>query len=231
VDISILHLFQCDPRLNKGYERWLVQHVDQFITGINFPAFNKERHEIAVGGQSNDDLKPGIAAMGKHIIGGHSHCPEYFTIESTNSDNKGQVLHVWNCGSWIGPHPPHYVKAVIEGQVHFITSDPHLGAPEFAQYARLFLEFLDFVDEQDAILILVGDTADYYACATPEQIVALYGPVVERLKKVEHLILLGGNHDYDLELLKKLLDYKVRIPWVLNVSTDNTPELCEFKGK
>ena len=231
MDFSILHCFQFDERLNTPEKRWFVQHLDRLAEDVNFPLFNKYRHEAAVGGASNDGIKAGIAVMGKHIIGGHTHCPEAFTVISTNEGNKGAVLYVWNCGSWIGPHPPHFVKTVINGQIYYLTSDPHLGAPEFRRFMQLFLEFLDFVDEQDAVFILVGDTADYYDCETPEQIVALYGPVVDRLKKVKHLILIGGNHDYDRDLLKKLLDYHADIPWMLNISTDDIPQLIEWKGK
>jgi len=231
MDISILHCFQFDDRLNTGSKRWLVQHIDRLVEEINFPLFNKYRHEAAVGGRSNDGMKAGIAAMGRHVIGGHTHCPEGYTLVSTNEDNEGAMLHVWNCGSWIGPHPPHFVKIVIGGRIFYLTSDPHIGAPEFKRFMQPFVQFLDVVDGEDAVLILVGDTADYYDCETPEQIIALYPEAVERLKRVKHLILIGGNHDYDRDLLKKLLDYKADIPWILNVSTDTTPELIEWKGK
>jgi UDP-2,3-diacylglucosamine pyrophosphatase LpxH len=119
--------------------------------------------------------------------------------------------------SWATPRPPIDDTRVIPAdQVVYIISDLHLGdgtrSDTFLGKDRELIAFLEKVREEGAHLIIAGDVIDFHQAWAFERIVAGHPEaigVLSELAKEQGVTYLWGNHDYDISVLKGLLNFEL----------------------
>jgi hypothetical protein len=206
----VIHGHQFDYRLDSEGERFFIEKLDRFSNAIDNSWLNKLRYSIADSDRDNVDLKIGAAKLGYPTICGHSHVPE-------------TAPGFWNCGSWRGPYPPHYV--LFPQEKIAIISDLHLGAHEAKAHENVLMDFLAFAEEQEWHLYIAGDGVDEWAHSTEE----IWDMAWKPLERLRHPLItfIRGNHDADERKTRLLyrLQGNADVPWWLFIDTEDMPQV------
>jgi UDP-2,3-diacylglucosamine pyrophosphatase LpxH len=91
-----------------------------------------------------------------------------------------------------------------------IISDPHLddGTGPFSHNHNAFMRFLDLVGNKD--LVIAGDFLDLWRWKA-EDIIKSNIKIIRRIKQKKNVVLVLGNHDLDIEIMRDIFPGKTDI--------------------
>jgi len=111
-------------------------------------------------------------------------------------------------------------------RIIYVVSDLHLGdgtaTDNFYENLTNFNNFLEFVEKDNGILVLAGDTFEMWQACLGD-IIKTYGPLIDKILSLDPILIIG-NHDYHLLGFRDIL----KIP-LENYLTDEV--LVKINGK
>jgi UDP-2,3-diacylglucosamine pyrophosphatase LpxH len=116
----------------------------------------------------------------------------------------------------IGWNRPVVVEEIPDDRVIWFISDLHLGdgTPSDAFFGKdqHLIALVEQVERTDALLVIGGDAVDFHQAWSFTRILRAHQELLgalSRLARSGRLIYIVGNHDYDLNLYRELLNFRV----------------------